>query len=42
LARLVAGRPHFVIATNVDGQLARAGFLPEIVFIQKLVNVLVV
>jgi NAD-dependent SIR2 family protein deacetylase len=32
LARLVAGRPYFVITTNVEAQFAKAGFLPESVF----------
>ena len=28
LSRRVAGEPHFVITTNVDGQFTKAGFLP--------------
>ena len=32
LAQLVAGKPHFVITTNVDGQFAKAGFPPELCF----------
>jgi NAD-dependent SIR2 family protein deacetylase len=32
LSRLVAGKPHFVITTNVDAQFAKAGFLPEELF----------
>jgi len=32
LARLVAGKPHFVITTNVDAQFAKAGFSPSVVF----------
>lgn len=32
LSRLVAGKPHFVITTNVDAQFARAGFPPDRLF----------
>jgi NAD-dependent SIR2 family protein deacetylase len=32
LSRLVSGKPHFVITTNVDAQFAKAGFLPEELF----------
>ena len=32
LSRLVAGKPHFVITTNVDAQFAKAGFLPDRLF----------
>ncbi len=32
LSRLVAGKPHFVITTNVDAQFAKAGFPPDQLF----------
>jgi len=32
LARLVNGKRHFVITTNVDAQFAKAGFPPEVMF----------
>jgi len=32
LSRLVAGKPHFVITTNVDAQFAKAGFSPSVLF----------
>jgi NAD-dependent SIR2 family protein deacetylase len=32
LLRLVSGKPHFVLTTNVDAQFTKAGFLPERVF----------
>ena len=32
LARLVAGKPHFVITTNVDAQFAKAGFPHDAMF----------
>jgi NAD-dependent SIR2 family protein deacetylase len=32
LRRLVAGKEHFVITTNVDGQFVKAGFLSDMLF----------
>ena len=32
LSRLAAGKPHFVITTNVDAQFAKAGFPPDRLF----------
>lgn len=32
LLRLVAGKAHFVITTNVDAQFAKAGFAPSVLF----------
>lgn len=32
LSQLVAGKPHFVITTNVDAQFAKTGFLPGELF----------
>ena len=32
LARLLLGKPYFVITTNVDAQFAKAGFRPELMF----------